>query len=66
MSMSKGDLERADAEVARAIRTLQVCTQRRESTAADHRRACEAEAEAEQRYEQARAKAQAMRAKAVA
>jgi hypothetical protein len=64
--MSKGDLERADAEVARAIRALQVCTQKREQTAADHRRACEAEAEADQRYELARAKAQAMRAKAVA
>jgi hypothetical protein len=64
--MSKGELERMDADVARAIRALQICTQRREQTAADHRRACEAEAAAEQSYEQARAKAQAMRGRVVA
>lgn len=63
---SKGDLERADAEVTRAIRALQVTTQKREAVAADHRRACEAEAAAEQAYDRARAVAKALRDRAVA
>lgn len=62
MSYTKGEIERADAEVVRAIHALKTCTRAREHAAAELRSKAEQEARAEEAYERAHARAKTMRA----